>query len=83
MAMFNDDDDDRVCVCRCVCVGPAEGVLGEGQGCVYNVNTVKATDTNGRGKERRAPSGAVYPLRTGLSLLLLQSENKEMKVYRL
>ena len=37
--------------CVCVCGGASGGGLGEGQGCVYNVNTVKATDTKGRGRE--------------------------------
>lgn len=46
------------------CVRASGGGLGEGQGCVCNVNTVKATDTKGRGgrRERRAPSGPMYPL---------------------
>ncbi len=54
-----------VCVCVCVCVWWGQwrgGRLGEGQGCVYNVNTVKATDTKGRGKERGGPHPVPYIL---------------------
>lgn len=64
--------------------GQRQGV-GEGQGCVYNVNTVMATDSKGRrGRERRAPSGPVYPLSNDGSSVLLQTENKRLNctVYR-
>ena len=60
-----------------VVLGPAEGEKGgEGQGCVYNVNTVKATDMKGRGeRESGAPPGPMYPLPTNSSPGLLQAEN--------
>lgn len=46
-----------------VCDGRASGRgLGEGQGCGYNVNTVKTTNTKGRGKERGGPHPLKYIL---------------------
>lgn len=46
-----------------VCVGPeGAGGPGEGQGCVYNVNMVKATDMKGRGRERGGPHPVPYIL---------------------
>lgn len=42
------------------CWGQRTGKGGEGQGSVYNVNTVKAIETKGRGgRESRAPSGPI------------------------
>lgn len=66
----------------CVVVGQAEGGLGEGQGCVYNVNTVKTTNTKGRGKERGGPHPLTYIL---FQLVVLHSYwgLKNDELYRL
>lgn len=65
-----------LCCVRAACGGASRGGLVEGQGCVYNVNTVEETNKKGREeRETRAPSGSIHP-QTNRPLLLRQPNNK-------
>lgn len=51
-----------VLVYVCGCGGASGRGLGEGQGCVCYVNTLKATDMKGRGREKERPHPVTYIL---------------------